>query len=542
MTGFWSKRWAIFALSLAVISVVPWIRAQIHRRRPEPVSGLQEEKVRLSPDEKNEAPIYAKCENGHRGFIEFSGRVIALDEFLDYLHLRQQPEEVVRAQLRYLEGYYNHGMPETSKQTAFVYPRQEIHVTRVARTRYPRALQIQWTPDTPELYPPSFRGKRAVDGNSPATEIDYSARQEIIVCGGSANSPETGPLFKLPLDPYLAFWLVPERERQHLMNFGGERSRTNPCADPQMAKLKFPSMYWYVWSPDASGEDAEGQTFSCPALLKEGRDYATITPRFRPLDSQKSPLSFAKLSTHDSLDVRVIQGLYSQSSDRSTLDRALALFRRNGDILRTARLLGSGDLSREGIKDLDPSVFDVLRILRSLDSIADLQLRSAEDKGTHFEFAFSGQLKASQKKLDLLVYYGPTDEPQKKAKHWDFLSAAISKADFIVYSGHSGMGKNMSMNYLPSRPSTLPSYQALMVISCYASSYFGPDYLALRDRPGMSTDLIKTAISDSHPMALPGAFLQFLDQEFVNQPVSLEKSLQFGIHEREIVSFQRQER
>ncbi|HVK61584.1 MAG TPA: hypothetical protein VM432_08545 [Bdellovibrionales bacterium] len=482
-------------------------------------------------------PIFAGCMNPRAGVIRFKSKVTAHKDFSDAFDLEKNPEKAIDRQLQFLQGYFAHGFPKTSKIKVFLLGDKKVNVLSVKPTSYGKSFSYDYLTDDHSLYPNSFLTDRVVRTEDSATTITYEAHQSVLLCGeDSANVRSIDAV--LPRDPYLAFWLVSPAQRQ-ILKYGRSSQKTNPCAFDEMADLKFPSMYWYVWSPHQKRKLQNGSSIDCDGILKQGSDYANITADFVPDASRSTSLEFKTLEHLPRIDISIVHGLISQKADRTSLDRALSLFKNGPTLLDEARKIVRRNMNETEFLSQDQAVWSFLHVLGNLDTIANLETPRIEDKNTHLLISIVGTLKASQKNFSIDVFFGSTDEPQKKAQHWQFLKESLRTKPIVFYVGHAGMGQNANVNVFRENSTSRLPYQLFAIVSCYANYYFGNDFFRIRHSAGSTSDLLLTA-QGRYPFLTPIALLHFLDLSFAGKNVSLEKALRFGIADNESVIFRRE--
>jgi hypothetical protein len=100
-----------------------------------------------------------------------------------------------------------------------------------------------------------------------ALKIFYVAKQPVTICSSVPNAPEKIKI-KMPYDSEFAYWLVSKSDRSYL-SYYGKTKLVNPCAASEIADLEAPSLYWYVWNPDAFSVSSEKVNYDCRKLLSQ---------------------------------------------------------------------------------------------------------------------------------------------------------------------------------------------------------------------------------------------------------------------------------
>jgi hypothetical protein len=508
----------LFLLTVPLVALYAGVHSYQHKQqasRP----WLTEDKIRKTDGAPERYPAYANCPNLWEGSLEIDGKARA------HGTRAESASRIVQSQLKYLNGYFNHDQAISSDFKVYMRPGAKFEIHSQKKVRYGRDLAmdsiVSWD---------SFKAGGKVGAQDPAIEVSYYASQPIAICGLTPNPPARIQI-KLPYDPDLAFWFVPKSSRR-MLQFQGSKSLTNPCAFEEMADLKAPSMYWYVWNPDASGTATDGTRYDCHDILKPGSDYLVSDARFAPAKPEAPEVDYRFLKSPEPLQLHFYFGVMSTHHDPREVSSALEALRKRGSVLQAAdEILNSKAASSS---ELDPGFIGMLHFIRTMAGYFDLGSSRIEERQGYFEIHMPLGFRRSGQKAEMTVYFGPTDQPQQVAHHWAPLLKSFETADFIFYVGHAGMGANLSLAELQKtlglKPADLQSsftrkkYQFLGIISCYGSAFYGDDYADLRKGPGLTTDVLLTA-SSRYLVGIPTGFLYYLDLSLNGDPVSLSKTL-----------------
>jgi hypothetical protein len=466
-------------------------------------------------------PLVTNCSNAQVGYLNFTSKVLVHEDVLSIKGLKNNHEEIVQAQLRYFDGLVDF---DYSKELRFVpHHEKKIKILSVKNKTYPLEVKVdKW--DAGE-YPAEFF-ERSYKKGAGALDIEYEAKLKVTQCSKQAKNTYE---IVLPLDPYLAYWYVPESQRVNL-TFSPEHSMiTTPCAATMMAELKHPSMYWNVWKPKATVED-----FSCSQFLQDEVHVAKSAVVFKPLKVEKKKLEYSFLKDKEKINISLINGTAFPDKTSVLLDRARPLLKNINDFSK---------ISNQELKNQDISVLATLATMNMFHKIANHLDWKLIDNEDHFIFETSGTLLHSGKPFEISIYLGPSVEYQEGRKHWSFLADALKKSDFIFYNGHAGMGTAFTVKSVKNNGGLKdfkesPSHQLIAILSCSSISYFGDDFKQERSKLGKATDLILTGFDNNAYRVMP-AMIQFVDLSLAGQDYDLQKLLSFHLSENEDIHLTR---
>jgi hypothetical protein len=322
----------------------------------------------------------------------------------------------------------------------------------------------------------------------PALEVEYQAQVLAAICQDRNGFSGLDKRVLVPLDPYLAYWIVPENERRTI---AWEKSvwKINPCADAELADIPHPLYYWYFWNPYQVGEDIQHRPFDCTRIF----DPSLLTPLSLNESGKIIPepgktVGFSKSKFKASAIFGVIDPKESILNGKVFLD-ALQAIETKGEIPSiTAGDRGSGAL---------------LGFLRKLPDV--LTVETVIPNGTDqlpFRARILGTLKSSGAKLDLDLFFGHTDRLSNyPVQSNEEIIRSLESADLILYKGHSGLGENFKISTLfggsgvPRGDETRllrKSHQVFAFVGCHTFSYFGDDIVEARKKQKLGTTLVTT--------------------------------------------------
>jgi len=233
-------------------------------------------KINFNHTFKDNIPFYLGCQNPQEGELEINSSVVVHDDFVKKYNLIKNPKNAISKQLLFLQGYFYFSNNNPIMITENIV---DIEVLETKATKYNRDLEIIYDERYFHyLYPKSYTGNINLNKSDSAIEIKYKAKIKAISC----MSGLTENIYaKLPIDPYLAYWSLPQKEFKTFRGFG-KTVVINPCVSLRYIQVNYSPDYWYFWKPDASGRDFLNAKFSCTDSLKVGRDIIIPKMKFFP--------------------------------------------------------------------------------------------------------------------------------------------------------------------------------------------------------------------------------------------------------------------
>lgn len=330
---------------------------------------------------------------------------------------------------------------------------------------YGEDMTIEWPAD-PTLRVESDYVRRAlargrVAAADPAIEFSWRAQVRLIRCDPSADAPQAFEL-PIPLDPYLLYWTIAASEHvEHV--YLARRTRSFPCADPQIADYPHPEYLWYFWRPTDCAAPQRGLGRASLQLTRQA-------VRDGDLSAWRGGLAAAIADRP--LRIVVVFGYLNHQVPRPSPAEV------------HAALTTPGALPR-GV-DAEWGSAQYVEFVRRLDELLEHQTRRlfTQDSGPVAELR--GNLRGSGRPIELAVHLTETDylaPPAFAPRHRPLLLAALREADAILYAGHSGLGQNFSLAQLAQGDAQGEVAAALQrspvrllgFIGCYTYSYFGDD-------------------------------------------------------------------
>ena len=445
-------------------------------------------------------PLSVRCDGARVGSLDFQGRAIAHGDFLP-----KNPEELVRDQLKYIDGFVDY--IDHSNTRLVPHLEKNFDILTVKKIPYPVDVFLDKIEVDSSHYPDEVLGKWYKKG-AEAMEVTYRA----VVKATRCKTPQESYDLILPLDPYLAYWYVPKDKRVEMAYGPEKKALTTPCAHRLMVQFKYPNMYWNVWMPRAK---------ACGGFLREDLHLGLFRAAFTPGPREQKRVEFSYLNDQrDRIDISFVSGLLHPMDTDENLKNIRKLLENINSI---------DEIDREKQKGQDTATLATLTFMHLMRTLARDIHWSAEDRRDHLIFKSEGRLIHSKRPLSIQIYLGPTVDYQKGRLHWQFLSDALKRSDFIFYSGHSGMGYTLTLENLKKNSNfktfeNTPAHQFIAVLSCSSISYFGRDFIEGRNLSGRTTDFLLTGFDD-HSYQLVPAVIQYIDLELAGRPYSLKSIL-----------------
>lgn len=295
----------------------------------------------------------------------------------------------------------------------------------------------------------------------PVRKVKFRASWEGIACGKiPAASAATAPL-----DPYLAFWMAPKKERR-LIRWQHSEFVLSPLFDAEYSDIPDPFYAWYFWRPESAGVDAKGRAFRAADYLSGGRNAVSVPVEVKALELVPPLVLGAR--PEGKIKFTNIYGVIDAKKKIWNPGKTLAEANSWGAVLKVAK--------REiRARDLDRGSYYALDFLLRLDGVMEVESVRNEGALTSLE----GKLRGNGRSARVRFFFGPTDLlVSVKPEHWELSGDALENDDVIVYNGHSGLGENFKLSNieeLGGRKLEPRSSQLLAILSCYSFSYYS-DY------------------------------------------------------------------
>lgn len=464
---------------------------------------------------KDTIPFYLGCDSPEEGSITVDGNLVVHQDFVEKFDLIKNPKAAVSYQLSYLQGYFYYSSNQARLITEDI---AEINIKSTKVTKYNRDLEIVKDDRYFHyLYPKSYGDITKIKRDDQALEIKYSAKINSIKC---LDFSSENIYAKLPIDPYLAYWSLPQEKFKTFKAFG-RTTLTNPCVSLRYIQVSYPPDFWYFWKPDASGIDFFKEKYNCNADLIIGKDIIVPKINFKSKKVTKFNNNILKLLEGKDLKLSVILGLINKhkSSDFEEISKVISNKNLVENILQTWTMKGN-DFTRSH-KDLDPSLWAVINNIKEIQKISsDLTWQYSKNKDSGI-VTLRGRLNKTKRKYEVKIYIGAIGKYNKYDEHWKFLKTSLKESQFILYISHSDYGKNFDIYKVKEKLNlnneefdklinTQP-YQLYGALNCFSTTYHSVDYFSLRHKE-LTSDILLMA-SEGYTLRIPFGILNYFDKE-----------------------------
>ena len=276
--------------------------------------------------------------------------------------------------------------------------------------------------------------------------VEYQMEIDAIACG---TFPENKVKVVVPLDPLLIY-------SQAFPKSGwAEHPKTGkkiyPCAARTQFYTPIPEKLWYSWDPDAEYADVKGKLIRCRDFVHLDQEIREESVAYQVTQSGSilSPPEIRQtlLRQHAKarapLHASILIGTLVSHPSQELIRKMNTLFEKGTTLSAKVSDTKLGLRKMRDLVDVSSVVlFDTLNDVAELIKVDALVF---EPRSSHFELKIQGRLKVNQQKLVLRIYWGNTGfEQGASSPHWSALLSAYRSDDILIYSGHSGMGENLS--------------------------------------------------------------------------------------------------
>lgn len=244
--------------------------------------------------------------------------------------------------------------------------------------------------------------------------------------------------------------------------------------------------FWYFWDPDMPG---------CP-LKGNSTDVLRIEGKLEKLEN--TVLSYPEYDR-----------LYSDNGNASTFEISVFLGYIDEE-MRRGRPNRRDDAfyaMKEFETFLDRNAFS---LSEKVDAFK-LTNSGNTGKGANFYRLYEKDQKALGKniKIRVKVLLSDTGISSKDPTFHAYLVPALEKSDIVVYDGHSGLGGNLHLEYLPPVIFSKSKYQVFFFNGCSSYPYFNGMFMKAKGRAG-SLDIITAGLPTLSSTSSPNleAFLE----------------------------------
>ena len=423
--------------------------------------------------------------------------------------------ELIQKHIRYIQT----SLPHYDKSLAprFVtlpFESSTVLNHKIEKTKYPFDLKlytqsirpyflkmIEKRTDFDSLYLQNALARGKTSSNDPGIKISYQASLKIVHC--DSQDQKLHPSTYLPMDPFLAFWFVPEANQVQKVNLALKADeKITPCASDDFIYDQDPYYYWHYWSLNSDPRCQKAhiqdsfQKFSLSSI--ETSPLKTSHPlKLDFLKNLQRPLKITVNLTMIDDDSPFVPELFDAS-----------LTARVEQIMTTQEFASA----REQINQLekyDISMRTGLAFSWALKEISDdFKFEQTALDEMLFQWTITGKFKKSQKPYQVEVTVGSAmKEMASYEAFYQALNKGLAQSDIVYFGGHSGTGKNLAKDRIYEQTlghfseleaTQAPAQQIVFLMTCYALRYFPTDAFP-NLHPEFVRDILYTA-------SLPGGY------------------------------------
>tara|TARA_R110000868_G_scaffold143075_13_gene360802 strand:- start:8631 stop:9992 length:1362 start_codon:yes stop_codon:yes gene_type:complete len=241
----------------------------------------------------------------------------------------------------------------------------------------------------------------------------------------------------------------------------------NRCTDEHYNSL---GDFFYFWDIDKSG---------CP-LKGNNREIVRVDGELTVIDNTKKTYpEYDKLYQKPVLDIRLLMGYIGDHISLNEVDY-------NDD----------GYLSFKGtVDELQSLGFKIVERKTKF----RLSANDHELKGTNYLYVLEKEVRNNLGQTQIVrvtAFLGDTDINSKDLTFHKVLIPAYQEADLLVYDGHSGLGANLSFDYLPEFTfDTTGKYQLFFINGCSSYPYYNGQFFRNKEGGSKNIDIITSGLS-----------------------------------------------
>lgn len=378
-----------------------------------------------------------------------------------------------------------------------------IKIVKVEESTYPASTVIPSDtkliafPPEPTSYVNSLIKLGQTTKGAPAWKVTYEYENDLLLCFAKENPDVSKLKIVHPLDPYTAFFVVPEESKRLVSNPAREtKQKINPCIDPEILSPSsfYPFLYWYAWRPFAESRD-----FKCSDFYKEDETIKTIHPVYTEnAPKEVHPLNLLAFENMNRpLNIAVYLGTQETKAykklDTQIGKEYITRFLSGIDI-SSAR----NDLPPEG--KFDHKFSTMLWLMRNTTEQMNVKKTDIYVEESFVRVEVKGQLKLSRKDVAIKFYlvqiHSELDGADQFAKAFadDFLNH-----DIVIYEGHVANGNVFSDSIAKYRDQMMSKmdksiqYQIFALHSCSANFFFRPESFPEIQNEQFERDYIRTS-------------------------------------------------
>ncbi len=257
--------------------------------------------------------------------------------------------------------------------------------------------------------------------------------------------------------------------------------------------------FWYFWDPEMP---------NCP-LRGNDTDVVRVTGKLEKLEN--TTLTYPEYDR-----------LFGENGNGSTFE--VSIFLGYIDDITRPYSAHRKDDAFLAMKDVEAYLADNKYDLTMKKDAFRLS-EAGEKKGANFYRVYEKPLKVfgKQIKARVKILLADTDINSKDPTFHAFLVPAFENSDVLVYDGHSGLGGNLHLDYLPPIKFSKAKYQIFFFNGCSSYPYYNGMFMKAKGRSG-SLDVVTSGLPTLASTASPNV-QAFLDGFLSGKALSYQKIL-----------------
>ncbi len=241
----------------------------------------------------------------------------------------------------------------------------------------------------------------------------------------------------------------------------------NQCTDEHYNSF---GDFFYFWDIEKEGCPLKGNT---KEIVRVDGELSVIG------NTKKTYPEYDQLYFKDVLDIRILMGYIGDNVSLTEVDY--------NDDGYTSFKATVAELESIGFKIVDRKT--KFRLAKS-DNVV---------KGSNYLYVLEKVVKNSLGKIQTIrisAFLGHTDISSSDLTFHKVLIPAYQEADLLVYDGHSGLGANLSFDYLPDFIfDTTGKYQLFFINGCSSYPYFNGQFFRNKEGGSQNIDIITSGLS-----------------------------------------------